>query len=319
MSQVISPLQNQKWNIEDVPEQTGKVIIITGANSGLGLKATEVLASKGATVVMTVRSTARGEEAKENILQEIPKADVHVMQLDLSSLASVKSFSEKFLGQFDRLDVLINNAGVMQPPRRETEEGFELQIGVNHFGHFALTGYLLPLLKQTPGSRVVTQSSVAHLQGKMNFDDLNSQQSYSRTGAYAQSKLANLLFAFELQRKFDQAEIDAVSIGVHPGYTATNLQQNGPTVGGRSFLSIIYKLSNFLMAQSVNKGVLPMLYAATMDDVNGGDYLGPKGLGGSRGYTRRVKARNTAYNLEDAYQLWQISEKLTGISYDFSS
>ncbi|MHA2032092.1 MAG: oxidoreductase [Candidatus Kariarchaeaceae archaeon] len=310
-------LKNKKWKAEDMPDQTGKVMIITGANSGLGLYASMELARKGATVIMTSRNIDKGHEAVEEIKQEIPHAKVELMQLDLSKLSSVKSFTGEFNEKYERLDALINNAGIMQPPYTKTEDGFELQIGVNHFGHYVLTGLLLEKLKNTPGSRVINQSSMAHSRGKMNFDDINSEKKYSRLGAYGQSKLANLLFNNELNRLFKENSIDSIAIGVHPGYTATNLQHNGPTLGGKSLWSRIYTITNKLMAQCVDKGILPMLYAATEDDLDGGDYIGPGRFSGARGYPKRVKASDSAYNQEVAKRLWGASEDLTGVKYNF--
>jgi NAD(P)-dependent dehydrogenase (short-subunit alcohol dehydrogenase family) len=299
-------------------DQTGKIIVITGANSGLGFEASKELARKNATVIMTARNLEKGEAAANEIKDEIPTTNLEVMKLDLSSLKSVQEFVDQFKGKHDKLHVLINNAGIMQPPKMETEDGFELQIGVNHFGHFALTGLLFDLLKATSGSRVINQSSMAAQYGKMNFDDINSNEKYSRNGAYGQSKLANLLFTYELDRKLKEHRLhDILSTAVHPGYTATNLQHSGPTVGGKSIWSRYYTITNKLMAQNVRKGVLPMLYAATASDVGSGDYFGPRGLAQSRGYPKRVKSPKASYNEADAKRLWEISEEMTEIKFSF--
>ena len=318
MSMNTEHLKNKKWKAEDIPNQSGKLIIITGANSGLGLEASKELARKGATVIMACRNMEKGKEAVNELIEEIPNAKIELMQLDLSKLKSVHEFANKFNQQFDRLDILINNAGIMQPPYTKTEDGFELQIGVNHFGHFLLTGLLLDKLKTTKGSRVINQSSIAHNSGKMNFDDINSEEKYSRLGAYGQSKLANMLFNHQLNRLFVENSIKAIAVGVHPGYTETKLQHNGPTVGGKSIWSRLYTVTNKIMAQSVDKGILPMLYAATESDVKGGDYIGPKSFFGTRGYASRIKSSKRSYNLEDAKTLWDLSEKLTQYKYEFN-
>jgi len=311
-------LKKKKWKVEDIPDQSGKIMIMTGANSGLGLEASKELAKKGATVIMVCRNLEKGTEAVNELRAEIPNAKVELEELDLSKLTSVRKFAKEFNQKFDRLNVLVNNAGIMQPPYTVTEDGFELQIGVNHFGHFLLTGLLLDKLKVAPGSRVINQSSIAHNSGKMNFDDINSQNKYSRTGAYGQSKLANLLFSYELNRLFKENSIETIAVGVHPGYTATNLQHNGPMLGGKSIWSRLYTVTNKLIAQGIDKGILPMLYAATQDDVNGGDYIGPKTFFGTRGYANRIKSSKRSYNLEDAKTLWGLSEELTGHKYEFN-
>ncbi|MHA2092113.1 MAG: oxidoreductase, partial [Candidatus Kariarchaeaceae archaeon] len=308
-----------KWKSEDMDDQTGKIIVITGANSGLGFEASKELARKNATVIMAVRDLEKGETAANEIREEIPSAKLDVTKLDLSSLSSVKEFADQFKGKYNELHVLINNAGIMQPPKMETEDGFELQIGVNHFGHYALTGQLFDLLKATSGSRVINQSSMAARYGKMNFDDINSSEQYGRNAAYGQSKLANLLFAYELDRKLKHHGInDVMSTAVHPGYTATNLQHSGPTVGGKSMWSRLYTITNKLMAQNVKKGALPMLYAATASDMGGGDYIGPRGLRQTRGYPKHVKSPKASYIETDAKRLWEMSEEMTGIKFNFS-
>lgn len=295
-----------------MPDQSGKVFLITGANSGLGKEATFHLAEKNAEVVMACRSVEKGEEAMREIKSMVPDAKLAVMKLDLSDLRSVDSFAEEFQSRYERLDVLMNNAGIMQPPRMESPQGYEIQFAVNHLGHFYLTYRLYDILKRTEGGRVVTQSSIAHLQGKINFEDINSEKSYSRSGAYSQSKLANLLFAYELARR---AGDEVLSVAVHPGYTNTNLQQAGPTIGGASFFSRLYKITDRVMAMPVWKGTLSMLYAMTEDDGGPGDYIGPSKLGGARGWPRRIKSNKRSYNEEDAKRLWEISEEMCGIKF----
>jgi NAD(P)-dependent dehydrogenase (short-subunit alcohol dehydrogenase family) len=312
------PLANQNWDYDNIEDQSGKIFVITGANSGLGLAATKGLAEHNATVIMACRDRERAEEAAHEVKEESPEADLDVMLLDLASLDSIRMFAEAFTHQYDRLDGLLNNAGIMQPPYRQTEDGFELQMGVNHLGHFALTGLLLDEITNTPGARVVTQSSFAHeMANRINFDDLKNEENYSRTGAYAQSKLANLLFAFELDRKFRDHEIDALSLAVHPGYTATNLQSSGPAQGGWSIWSLLYKITNRFLAQSVDMGALPLLYGAVGPDVNGGDYIGPGGFREAWGYPARVEASEMAYDEEEARTLWAKSENRTGVDYEW--
>lgn len=312
------PLSKQKWSYEDIGDQTGKTFVITGANSGLGFWATKGLAANNATVIMACRNEGKAESAASEIKEEYPEADLDILLLDLASLDSVEQFADKFKNRYDKLHGLLNNAGLMQPPFKKTEDGFELQMGVNHFGHFALTGLLLDNITSTPDARVISQSSLAHtMTDGIDFETINSEENYTRTDAYAQSKLANLLFSFELDRKFKKKGIDALSVAVHPGYTATNLQSTGPALDGWSFWSLLYKFTNKVLAQSTDMGALPMLYAAVESDVSGGDYIGPGGFQEARGYPARVKAEETAYDEEQARRLWELSEHLTGVSYTF--
>ncbi|MCY3412805.1 MAG: SDR family NAD(P)-dependent oxidoreductase [Candidatus Heimdallarchaeota archaeon] len=312
MNKSISSLSKKKWTTDDMPDQSGKVFIVTGANSGLGKEASLRLAEKNAEVIMACRNLEKGQKAFDEIKEIVPDTKLVLFQLNLASLKSVKEFARNVIERYDRLDGLMNNAGIMQPPYMKTEEGMELQIGVNHMAHFKLTALLYDLLKKTPGSRVVNQSSIAHKMGRMNFDDINSEKSYSRNAAYGQSKLANLLFTYELARR---AGDDLQAIAVHPGYTDTPLQQNGPAVGGKSYLSRIYSLSDKLLGMPVWKGTLPMLYALTMDDVQSGDYIGPNKFGGARGWPQRIKSNKRSYNEEDSKKLWEISEKMTNTSF----
>jgi hypothetical protein len=305
----------KRWIEQDVPDQTGKVIAITGANSGLGFEAAKVLAAKGARVTLAVRDPAKGERAAADIRRATPQADLEVLALDLASLAAIRRFAETFAATHDRLDVLLNNAGVMAIPRRVTADGFEMQLGTNHLGHFALTGLLLPLLLKTPGSRIVTVSSGAHMFGKVNFADLQSERSYSKWGAYGQSKLANLLFAYELQRKLQAAGSAAISVAAHPGYAATNLQAVGPQMEGSRFGERAMSAANRVLAQSATMGALPEVYAATSPDVRGGDYIGPDGFMGQKGFPQKVRSNSRSYDQKDASRLWAASEALTGVSY----
>jgi NAD(P)-dependent dehydrogenase (short-subunit alcohol dehydrogenase family) len=288
--------------------------VVTGSNIGLGQADARELARAGAKVVMAVRNVAKGESAASGIRSEVPEADVTVSQLDLADLASVREFAERFQGQQDRLDLLINNAGVMAPPRRTTVDGFESQFGTNHLGHFALTGLLLGQLLNAPEPRVVTVSSPGHRIGTIKFDDLQRERGYNNWLAYGQSKLANLMFAFELNHRAVQAGTALKSYASHPGYSATNLQFAGPAhwyerVGGA--------IGNRLIAQSADMGALPTLYAATVPDLPGGSFVGPDGFLEQRGHPHLVTAAGKAYDQENWRRLWEVSEELTGVRYSF--
>ncbi len=304
-----------RWIEQNVPDQAGKVIVITGANSGLGFEAARALARKQARVVMAVRDLAKGGQAAAAIQRTTPQANLELLVLDLADLASVHRFAERVAASYDRIDVLLNNAGVMAIPRRVTVNGFEMQFGTNHLGHFALAGRLLPLILRTPHARVVTVSSGAHAFGRMRFDDLQGERSYSRWGAYGQSKLANLLFAYELQRKLAAAGSSAISVAAHPGYAATNLQGVGPQMDGSRISERVMAAANRLLAQSAAMGALPQIYAATAPDVRGGDYFGPDGLMGQRGFPRKVRSSSRSYDQAAAARLWRESEKLTGVRF----
>ncbi|MDX1520695.1 MAG: oxidoreductase [Anaerolineae bacterium] len=304
-----------QWSINDIPDQSGKTAIVTGANSGLGYETALALALKGARVVMACRNLDKGREALEAIQSQVAAGAVQLMALDLSSLASIEEFAVAYQAEHDRLDILINNAGVMAPPYQTTTDGFELQIGTNHLGHFALTGLLIGLIRQTPGCRIVTVTSMAQDYGTIKFDDINSKKSYSRYGAYCQSKLANVLFAFELQRRLDEAEIEAVSTAAHPGLSYTNLQKNTVKKTKAPLEGLIYGVVMPLLSQSQAQGAWPQLYAATMPQVNGGQHFGPGGLMALWGAPKKLKAAKAAYNEADASRLWDLSEQLTGVHY----
>lgn len=294
------------WTAENIPNQSGKVVIVTGANSGLGFEAARTLAQKGAVVIMACRSLEKGKAAVDQIRVENPTGQVVLQHLDLADFESVQQFAENFLGEYDRLDVLINNAGVMATPYRKTSDGFELQIGTNHLGHFLLTGLLMDILKSTPGSRVVTVSSYAHFFGRINFADLNSERFYQKWLAYGQSKLANILFGYELQRRTSRNGKNPISIVVHPGYAATNLQHT----------STFFSLLNPIMAQSPEMGALPILYAATDSQIRGGEYIGPDGFLGQHGYPHVARSSRLSQDEGTARHLWEVSEKLTGVQFN---
>ena len=302
-----------KWTTADIPDQSGRVAVVTGANSGLGLIDARELARAGARVVMACRNVGKGEEAAGAVRGSVPGADVAVVALDLADLASVRAFADQIQSEYDRLDLLINNAGIMAAPRRLTRDGFESQFGTNHLGHFALTGMLLPPLLAADAPRVVTESSSAHRIGRINFSDLHGEHRYVRWLAYGQSKLANLMFAFELQRRASEANSNLKSLAAHPGYTRTNLQFAAPPVYERAVMAI----SNLAVAQSAEMGALPTLYAATVPDLPGGTFVGPDGFAEQRGYPQIVTAAGRAYD-EDAWRrLWEVSEELTSVRYEF--
>jgi len=301
-------MSTKNWTIDNIADQTGKTILITGGNSGIGLEAARVLSLKNAEVILTARSEEKGSKAVESIKSKFSTAKVSWMILDLADLDSVRAFSKDFHAKYTKLDVLINNAGVMYPASREvTKQNFELQFGTNHLGHFALTALLLDLLKATPGSRVTTQSSIAHtMLNKLDLQDLNWEKSYSRTKAYSQSKLANLLFTYELDRQLKKHGLNVIATAAHPGVTNTNL----------------FKTSGFdsitkLITQRVELGALPILRAATEPNLKGAEYVGPKGIGGFRGYPVHVSSTPTSHNEVLAKALWAASEKLTKIAFDF--
>lgn len=307
--------EKNQWNSEDIPDLSDKVAIVTGANSGIGYEAARALAGKGAHVILACRHAQKGEEALAQIRSEFAGASVEVMVLDLANLESVREFARAFKEKYEALHILINNAGVMALPYRKTADGFEMQFGTNHLGHFALTGLLLAPLMRASGARVVMVSSGYHHRGRINFEDLNSEKSYHKWTAYAQSKLANLLFAYELQRKLAASGSDIISVGAHPGYTATNLQIAGPEMEGSTIRKALMSLANRFFAQSQEMGALPVLYAATAPGVQGGEYFGPGGLQEMRGYPARVESSARSHDQGTAARLWQRSQELTGVTY----
>jgi NAD(P)-dependent dehydrogenase (short-subunit alcohol dehydrogenase family) len=296
----------KKWKTNNIPDQAGKVAIITGATSGLGKEAAKVLAVKNATVIMAVRNAQKGEEVAVEIKKSVPEAKIEVRKLDLGSLSSVKSFSEQILADHNRLDILINNAGVMMCPFSETEDGFEIQMGTNHLGHFALTGLLMPLLKITKGARIVATSSIAHRTGKIDFEDINwGKRKYNTTQAYADSKLANLYFAYELARKLKNDPNAPVVTAAHPGYTSTDLQRH----------NLFWRIMNPILGQKIEQGTLPTLRAATDLEAKAGDFYGPSGFLEMAGAPVVVKSTKMSYIEVNAKRLWEVSEKMTGIQF----
>lgn len=307
----------KKWTVEDLPRMIGKTVLVTGANSGLGLETSRALAGAGARVILTCRSQGKAETAMEDIRQSHPKADLDFVELDLASLDSVKAAVAAVQEKTHKLDILINNAGVMGLPLMHTADGFEMLFGTNHLGHFALTGQLLPLLEAAPAARVVSVASVAHKQGQLPLDDLNWQsRDYSVTGAYAQSKLANISFALELDRRLKAADSKVISVAAHPGYAATNVfyARDAKQSTLRSIWNAMAGLGA-LFAQSSEKGALPSLYAASVAEVEGGDYYGPHGLLEFWGFPEKVKPTATAQDEKLAQGLWDKSVEMTGVNY----
>ena len=304
------------WTADDIPAQAGKTFVVTGANSGIGYEAALELARKGATVVLACRDQGKGRAAVDAIKSAHRSASVALMALDLSDLKSIGRFAEAVRSAHPELHGLLNNAGVMAIPYRRTADGFEMQFGTNHLGHFALTGLLLDRLLATPGARVVTVSSNAHKFGAMRWDDLQWERGYRKWFAYSQSKLANLLFANELQRRLTAAKAAPISVACHPGYAATNLQGAGPRMQGSSIVGAVMELANRVFAQNAAMGALPTLYAATAPDVRGGDYVGPDGLGEQWGHPKKVSSNARAKDAESQRRLWETSERLTGVRYE---
>jgi NAD(P)-dependent dehydrogenase (short-subunit alcohol dehydrogenase family) len=301
------------WRARDIPDLTGRRAIVTGANSGLGFQTALELARHGASVVLTSRSDSLGEDALRRVRDTVPDADVSCRHLDLADLDSVHEFAGS---NKKPIDILVNNAGVMAIPPRRTSDGFEMQLGTNHLGHFALTGLLLPALLARPGARVVTVSSTVHRVGVMNFDDLMSERSYRPWQAYAQSKLANLLFMRELDRRVRAARLNLVSVAAHPGYASTNLQSVGPQMARRRLTGVVMKAATMVLGQSAASGALPQLYAATAPGVHGGDYYGPRGPAEQRGLPKKVSMSANARDDCAAAALWERSVLLTRVEFN---
>ena len=293
------------YSATDIPNQQGKVAIVTGANSGIGFETAVALAKKGAQVVMASRSLPKAWAARDEILKVYPHGLIDVMKLDLADFTSIFAFATEFKNKFSQLNLLVNNAGIMLPPFGKTPQAFELTFATNHLGPFLLTGLLMENLAIARGSRVVTVSSLAHRQGKIVQDNLNAERHYSKTAAYAQSKLANLLFTFELERRLRQRQVETIAVAAHPGWTLTNLQVN----------TKIFTFLNPFFGQKPSDGALPTLYAATAHDIKGADYYGPQGLLELKGPPKKVHSTKLAQDLVLARQLWEISEKMTGITY----
>jgi len=317
-----------------MPGLTGKVMIVTGGNSGLGYESVKAFALKGAEVILASRSAERGEQARREIINEVADhvsnevpgdvsngvqedpawGKILVMQLDLGDLESVRQFAGEFKSRFDRLDVLMNNAGIMMTPYFKTKEGFEGQLGTNHLGHFALTGLLMEVLLETPGSRIVTVSSGAHRNGDMDFENLQFEngRGYPRSRAYGRSKLANLLFTYELQRKLESEGKPTMAVAAHPGIASTNLARH---LVPNWMVRLLFPLFGFMMQEKA-MGALPQIRASVDPKVQGGEYYGPGGKREWKGFPVRVRSSEASHNLQDAARLWEVSEKLTGVNFD---
>jgi NAD(P)-dependent dehydrogenase (short-subunit alcohol dehydrogenase family) len=305
----------KNWTVKDVPDLTGKVIIVTGANSGLGFEDAKVFAQKGATTIFACRNIVKAEEALSKIKSKNPEAKAEIMQLDLGILDSIKKFVVNYKEKYNRLDVLVNNAGILRVPYQKTVDGFESQVGINHLGHFALTSLLFDTLSKTMGSRIVAVSSSAHKSGDVDFDKYLYEEGgdYSRKKAYGRSKLANLLFTYELDRRLKKANIGVLAVASHPGFSNTAMADH--MYGG--IVLFLRKPLGFIL-QSAAKGALPTIRAAVDPEVKGGEYFGIKGLFGSekRGRPVIVESSKASHNLENAKKLWEISEKLTGTKFE---
>lgn len=298
---------SENWTIEDIPDQTGRVAIVTGANSGIGFETAKALAEKGATVVMACRNLDKAQSAVDQIQRHIPLAKLAIIELDLADLASVHDFAGQVGSGYARLDLLINNAGIMIPPYTQTKDGFEVQFGANHLGHFALTGLLLPLILATTDARIVNVSSSMHhrVRGTIDFDNLNAEKGYNARAAYAQSKLANLLFTLELNKRLQETGADVTATAAHPGWTATNLQRG-----------LLHAVSR-VVGQTPEMGALPTLRAAVDPQARPNDYFGPDGFMEMRGYPVKVEPSAAAKDLTVARKLWEVSEQMTAVSYQW--
>jgi NAD(P)-dependent dehydrogenase (short-subunit alcohol dehydrogenase family) len=307
------------WTADDIPAQEGRTIVVTGATSGLGLESATALARAGARVLMAARNAEKAERVRGEVAAVATGPEPEVVALDLADLSSVRDAAAAIAERAPRLDVLMNNAGVMALPKATTADGFEMQLGTNHLGHFALAGRLLPSLLAADAGRVVTTSSGAHKPGRMRWDDLQSERRYQRWLAYSQSKLANLLFAYELDRRARAAKTALASVAAHPGYASTHLQAAAPEMSGSRLGVRLWDGLNRIAAQPATAGALPQLYAATMADVRGGEYFGPAGLFEMRGAPTRVESTRRSRDREDATRLWDVSEELTGVTYGWPS
>lgn len=306
---------NNNWTTENMPNLSGKVIIVTGANSGIGFEASKEFARKGAQVILACRNMQKAEAALAELQGGVPNAQAEIMQLDLVSQKSIHAFANAFQAKYDQLDVLVNNAGIMEVPYGTTEDGFERQLGTNHLGHFALTGLLINMIRSTPNARVVNISSGAHRSGSIDFDNLMYEggTGYSPGQSYGRSKLANLMFTYELQRRFEAGGVNAIAVAAHPGGSNTNLS-NHLTDGfnGKIMMPLLRRIF-----QSAAMGALPTMRAAVDPNVKGGDYYGPGGFMEMSGNPIKVNSSKESHDSADQKKLWQISEELTSVHYDF--
>jgi NAD(P)-dependent dehydrogenase (short-subunit alcohol dehydrogenase family) len=302
-----------RWTAADMPDLAGRTAVVTGANAGIGFETARALAAHGAQVILACRNTSKAEQAADRIRAEYGRAAAGIVRLDLASLASVREAAEEIRATCPRLDLLLNNAGVMEVPYERTEDGFELTFATNHLGHFALTGLVLDCLLASPGSRIVTMSSMAHHDGVLNFGDLQGERGYQPAAAYSQSKLANLLFTYELDRRLQAAGAQVSALGSHPGVVFTELFRTRSRLN-RALLSPWLRVINFWAVQNVHMGALPALRAATDPGARGGEYYGPHRKHGT-GYPKAVRSSEASHSEADQARLWQVSEQLTGVSY----
>lgn len=299
------------FNLDSAPSQKNKVAVVTGANIGLGYETAMALAKKDATVILACRTLSKAQQAMKDIIKKVPGADLEIILIDLNSLDSVRNFATEFSKKYSRLDLLIANAGIMFPPFQTTKEGFESQFGVNYLSHFLLVNLLFPILKKTEESRVVMLSSIAHKSGEIDFENLNSEKSYSKWKAYSQSKLACLMFAYELQRRIEKTKIEVKSIAAHPGFSDTNLGQFLP-----GFASKLFSPFTSIIGQDAKSGALPTLRAALDTDAKGGEYYGPSGFKEMKGDPVKVGSSQKSHDKEVSTKLWSVSEKLTGEKFE---
>ena len=306
-------MNKEKWTTNNIPDLKGKVIIVTGGNSGLGYESVKAFAENRAEVILASRSVEKGVAAKTEIEKNKLSGKIVVMKLDLMDLASIKNFASSFKEKYNKLDILLNNAGIMTTPYFLTKDGFEAQMGTNHLGHFALTALLFDVIQKTPGSRIVNVSSSAHKQGKMDFDNLLFEhgKDYSPIKSYGRSKLSNLLFTYELQRRIEANNIDTISLAAHPGVAQTNLARY---IDGKFWFKLLTPLF-MMISQDQARGALPQIRAAVDPDVTGGEYYGPhKGM---KGFPVVVESNEASHNIENAKKLWEVTEKLTGVTFHF--
>ena len=312
MSKSTKRLYKDKWTINEIPDLSGKVMIVTGSNRGLGFVVANQLARHNAHVIMAVRNIDQGENARKEILSSYPEAKIDVLKLNLANLSSIQSFTTEFKEKYSQVDALLNNAGITSsvkiPAHSTTDDGFEYFFGVNHLGTYALTGSLFDVLKKTPHSRVVTVSSLSHRQAKMNFDDVMFEKKYPKGKIYGQSKLANLLFGYELSRLIQQNKLPMKSIVVHPGFAKSSKKSQG----------FLVELGKKILAQSAEQGSLPLLYGMVSPDVENGDFIGPNGFMGIRGFPKRVTSSQRSYNENDALKVWHMSQELTKVIFQLN-
>jgi len=308
-------MSKQKWTANNIPDLTGKVIIVTGGNSGLGYESVKAFAGSGANVIMTCRSLDKGTKAKDDILKGNPSGSIELEELNLSDLSSIRHFAAEFKTKHKRLDILLNNAGIMMTPYSLTKDGFESQFGTNHIGHFALTGLLMEVIKKTQDSRVVNVSSLAHKKGKIDFNNLldDNGSSYAPMKAYQRSKFANLLFTYELQRRFELNNLNTIAVAAHPGVSMTNLAKHLEN----TIMYKIFMLISGIFTHSPNMGALPQIRASVDPEVKGGQYYGPDEMREMKGDPVLVQSTKASHNEENARKLWEVSEKLTGVKFEF--